>query len=92
LLSPSRGIDRVRGTASTPRSPTVGPAQGKKVRGAKATAKRAGTVTLTIRPKVKANKLLKRRHHLKVRIKVSFTPTGGSTSSRGKSLTLIRKR
>jgi YVTN family beta-propeller protein len=64
---------------------------GKKVRSTKARASKAGKVTLNIRPKVKANKALKRRHHLKVRITVKFTPTGGTTSSKSKKLTLIRK-
>ena len=64
---------------------------GKKVRSVKTNAKKAGKVTLTIRPKVKAKKVLKRQHRLKVRITVKFTPTGGTTSSKSKKLTLIRK-
>lgn len=64
---------------------------GKKVRSAKASAASAGKVTLTIRPKAKAKKVLKRRHRLKVSFTVKFTPTGGSASSKSKKLTLIRK-
>lgn len=48
-------------------------------------------MTLTIRPKAKANKALKARHHLKVRLRVKFTPTGGTSTSKSKTLTLIRR-
>jgi YVTN family beta-propeller protein len=65
---------------------------GKKVRVAKTRAAKAGKVTLTIRPKIKANKTLKLRHRLKVRVRVKFTPTGGNPSSKSKKLTLIRRR
>lgn len=64
---------------------------GKKVRAVKKRPKKAGKVTLTIRPKAKANKLLKQRHHLKVRIRVTFAPTGGTARTKSKALTLIRK-
>ncbi|HEV2857692.1 MAG TPA: PKD domain-containing protein [Solirubrobacterales bacterium] len=65
---------------------------GKKVRVAKTHAAKAGKVMLTIRPKVKANKTLKRRHHLKVRLRVKFTPIGGNPSSKSKALALVRRR
>jgi YVTN family beta-propeller protein len=65
---------------------------GKKVRFVKRRIGKAGKVTLPIRPKIKANKTLKHRHRLKVRIRVKFSPAGGNPSSKSKKLTLIRKR
>jgi len=63
----------------------------KKVRAVKKHATRAGKVTLTIRPKAKANKALKLLHHLKVHLRVKFTPTGGTPTSKSKALTLVRR-
>ena len=87
--------NRKKGTAQlqiTVPGPGALALSGKKVRSAKVTAAKAGKVTLTIRAKTKANKVLKRRHRLKVRFRVKFTPTGGSPGSKSKALTLIRKR
>jgi YVTN family beta-propeller protein len=84
-----KGIAKLQITLPGPGALTLA---GKKVRFVKAKAATAGTVTLTIRAKTKANKVLKRRHRLKVHFRVKFTPTGGSPSSKGKTLTLIRKR
>jgi len=41
---------------------------------------RAGTVSLTLSPTVKALALLKARHTLRLTIVVTFSPTGGSAS------------
>jgi YVTN family beta-propeller protein len=65
---------------------------GKKVRFVNKRAAKKGKVTLVIRPKAKANKALKRSHHLKARIRVTFSPTGGNARSKGKALTLIRNK
>lgn len=64
---------------------------GKKVRTNIRSAKKAGTVVLSIRPKRKLNKALKKTHKAKVRIKVTFSPTGGPARTRGKTVTLIRR-
>jgi YVTN family beta-propeller protein len=64
---------------------------GKKVRAVKRHTTGAGKVVLTIRPKAKANKALKHSHHLKVHIRVKFSPTGGTPHSKGKTLTLVRR-
>jgi YVTN family beta-propeller protein len=64
---------------------------GKKVRTNIRSAKKAGTVVLSIRPKRKLNKALKKTHKAKVRIKVTFSPTGGPARTRGKSVKLIRR-
>ncbi len=65
--------------------------RGKKVRYVKHKATKAGSTFLTVRPKIRLNKALKRRHHVKVKVRVTFTPTGGKTSAKSKSLKLIRR-
>ena len=64
---------------------------GKQVKAAKRKAKKAGTVTLNIRPKPKARKLLAEKGSAKVRIKVTFKPTGGKGKTKGRSLKLIQR-
>jgi len=63
---------------------------GKKVKKVKRSAKKAGTVVLNIRPKPKAKKALAAAGSLKVRIKVTFKPTGGTARSKGRTVKLIR--
>jgi hypothetical protein len=48
--------------------------------------------TLTIKPTVGAAALLKRLRQLKVTIKVTFTPTGGTPNTAGVPLTVIRAK
>ncbi|MGN6253590.1 MAG: beta-propeller fold lactonase family protein [Solirubrobacterales bacterium] len=73
--------------------PTAGTLKllGKQVRSAKGKAKKAGKVTLSIRPKAKAAKALANSRQLKVRILVKLKPTDGATASKGRALTLIRR-
>lgn len=87
--------NRRNGTAKLKvKLPAAGTLQlsGKQVRSAKKKAKEAGVVTLLIRANGKAGKALASQHHLKVRIRVKFKPTGGNARSKGKALTLIRNK
>jgi YVTN family beta-propeller protein len=86
--NPRNGTAKLRVTVPAAGKLTL---QGKKVRATKRGATKAGTLILSIRPKVKLNKALKRRHHATVRIRVTFSPTGGTPRSKGKSLKLIRR-
>ena len=63
---------------------------GKKVKKVKRSAKKAGTVTLDIRPKPKAEKALAEDGSVKVRVKVTFKPTGGKARSKGRTVRLIQ--
>lgn len=51
----------------------------------------AGTVDLTIRPNAKQRRALHRRGKLRVGVKISFTPTGGTTASSWRSVLLRAK-
>ena len=53
---------------------------------------RAGRVKLTIKPSRKAMAILKRKRKLKVGVRVAYTPSGGSPSSRRRTITLKLKR
>ncbi len=64
---------------------------GKKVKPVKHTAKRAGTVKLTVAAKPKFAKSLAKAGKLKVVFKLSFTPTGGKQRVVNKHLTLVKK-
>jgi hypothetical protein len=48
----------------------------------------AGTVEMAVRPKAKAREALRRNGKLRVAFTVAFTPSGGTTSSQGRRLTL----
>jgi hypothetical protein len=65
---------------------------GKKVKKSSVDAKRAGSFSLSIAPKGKLAKTLRSKGSAKTSIKVAFTPTGGTTNARIKSVKLIRKR
>lgn len=62
----------------------------KQVRAIQRKVRRPMTMTLSLRPKRRLNKALKKRHQAKVAIKLTFTPTGGSPRTRVTRLTLIR--
>jgi YVTN family beta-propeller protein len=64
---------------------------GTKVKKVKRSAKKAGTVTLDIRPKPKVKQQLIADGSLKVRIKVTFKPTGGKSKTKGRTLKLIKR-
>ncbi len=65
--------------------------KGKKVRYAQHKTTKAGSTFLTVRPKIRLNKALKHRHHAKVKVRVTFTPTGGKARTMAKALKLIRR-
>lgn len=65
--------------------------RGNKARAIMRSVKKAGTVILTIRPKRRLNKTLKKSHQARVRIHVTFSPTGGTPRTKGKTLKLIRR-
>jgi hypothetical protein len=62
------------------------------VKSATLTATAAGTLNLVIKPTKAARKVLKRKHKVKVKVLVSFTPTGGLVASQSLSLVLQMKR
>jgi len=61
------------------------------VRQQKKSVKAAGRVKLTIRAKGKAARKLKRTGRSRVRASVTFTPTGGSSRTRSRSIKLVKK-
>ncbi len=62
------------------------------VRRAAGRSRAAGTVTLAVRAKGKALRALRRRGKAKVRLRVTFTPDGGTAGSRTKTVTLQKRR
>lgn len=62
-----------------------------KVAGTSAVIRRPGPVTLKIRAKGRAERTLLRRGWVRVKIKVSFTPLGGTPTVQSKTLRLVRK-
>lgn len=55
-------------------------------------AKKAGTVTVTLKAKGKAAKQLKKKGSVKIKASVRFTPTGGSANTKPKSVKLVKKK
>lgn len=53
---------------------------------------RAGRVTLTVKAKGKAARQLRRRGVARIRVKVTFTPTGGKPRAKAKALRLAKAR
>ncbi|HYG95597.1 MAG TPA: beta-propeller fold lactonase family protein [Solirubrobacterales bacterium] len=64
---------------------------GKKVKRAQRSAKKAGKVTVNIRPKPQAKKQLAQKGSAKVRVKVTFSPTGGDQLTKSRSVKLIQR-
>jgi len=62
---------------------------GKGVKKATGRAKKAKTVTLAVRPQGQLASLLESAGEAKVRIRVTYSPTGGKSRSQGKTLKLI---
>ncbi len=58
------------------------------------TAGKAGTYNVTLKPTGAAKTLLKKKGKLKVSLKLTFSPTGGTPSSSNSSVTLklIKKK
>ena len=59
---------------------------------ASASAAKAGTVTLTLRPTAAAQKLLRRGRAVTVKVKTTFSPTGGSRASKTTRIKLRKAR
>ncbi|MEX2108124.1 MAG: hypothetical protein WD827_04465 [Solirubrobacterales bacterium] len=71
-----------------------GKGKGKKpalIKPAKVVAKKAGPVTLTIKPSAAGKKALKQKGKLTVKVKVTFTPTGGKPNSQTTKVKLTVK-
>jgi Carboxypeptidase regulatory-like domain len=58
-----------------------GRAQPKLIQPASVTARKAGAVTLTLKPTTAALKLLRSHRSVKVSVRITFTPTGGTPSN-----------
>ena len=84
---------KVKGT--TARVSVVAPAKGKIVasgrglKGAHKSARRAGTYTLKVSLTAKEKRLLHRKHKLKLKLRVSFSPASGQGSVATASLTFV---
>jgi hypothetical protein len=65
---------------------------GKGVVGAKKRTTKAGKVKLRLKPKGRLAKKLKRKRRARVKLKLGFTPDGGTASEQGKRVTLLRRR
>jgi YVTN family beta-propeller protein len=64
---------------------------GTKLTRTKRRAKKAGTVVLNIKPKATTKKALETNGTVKVRVKVTFKPTGGKGKTRGRTVKLIQR-
>ncbi|HTU15849.1 MAG TPA: right-handed parallel beta-helix repeat-containing protein [Solirubrobacterales bacterium] len=56
------------------------------------TSRGAATVNLTVKAKGRAAKQLKKKGSVKVKAKVSFTPTGGTAETKSKTVKLAKKK
>ncbi len=63
---------------------------GKGVKGATVNAKAAGAVNLTVKASGKAAQKLAKTGKVKVKVSVTFTPTGGSPTTHSKTVTLTK--
>ena len=88
LPGPGRlGITDDRARAAAKRKPKA------RVKRIRRTIKKAGTVVVRIRPSKPGRRTLRRKHKLKVKLRVTFTPAGAKSSAvTTKSLTLKLKR
>jgi hypothetical protein len=87
-------LDKKTGTALlTLKVPAAGSLalSGKKVKAAKRNAKRPSTVTLTVSAKRRFARTLGVTGRLRVAVKISFTPDGGTTGVVKRTLKLIRR-
>jgi hypothetical protein len=84
---PGAGSLTLAGKGVKPQRPT----RAARGRAAK-TVNAAGIVKLKITPKGKTRKKLNRRGKAKVKLTITFTPTGGSPNAKGKTIKLVRKR
>lgn len=64
---------------------------GTKLERTKRGAKKAGTVVLNIKPRPATKKALASNGTVKIRVKVTFKPTGGKAKTRGRTVKLIKR-
>ena len=62
------------------------------IKPARAVATKAGPVKLKIKPTKAGKKVLRKKHKLKVRLAITFTPTGGSPRTEVSKLTIKVKK
>ena len=74
---PGAGKLRLKGTRS--------------IRGLVKTARRSGTVKLTLKARGKAAGRLRRQGRVKLKATVTFTPSGGTSRTRSRKVTLLKK-
>jgi hypothetical protein len=90
ITLPGPGLLRItddRATAAAKRKPKA------RVKGIRRNIKKAGKVTVRIRPSKAGKRTLRRKHKLKVKLRVTFTPSGAKSSAvTTKTLTLKLKR
>lgn len=65
---------------------------GNDVKEAKKTASQQGAISLSIVPIAKAKSALNRTGQTKIKVAVSFTPTGGTSKTQKKTVKLVKKR
>src|SRR5262249_46355877 len=63
---------------------------GARVRGVRRAVTHAGPVTLLVRPRHALLAALRRHGHLRVRVRITFRPAGGSARTLTRALTLVR--
>ena len=63
-----------------------------RIKPARATAKKAGKVKITLRPTKAGARILRRKRKLKLNLRVTYTPTGGTAKSKTKKVTLRLKK
>lgn len=92
LLSPK--LNAQKGTGAV-RAKVPGPGKlvlsGKDAKKGKFTAKKAGTVTMPVKLTKSAAKSLDRKGKLTLKLKIAYTPTGGTTATKSTKLTLREK-
>jgi hypothetical protein len=86
-------VDDRAATGATVAVVTRAAAKKARVKPVKKTVTKAGTITLKIKPSKAGKRVLRRKHRLKVKVRISFTPAGGKTSAnQTASVTLKLKR
>lgn len=93
LAKPRRGATSVKVTVTLPGAGTVDAAlsaTGTPLAKLRRSATRAGRLTLTLKLSKQARKLIRRRRTVKVRIAVTFAPSGGTAATKTLSVTLRR--
>lgn len=88
-------LNKKKGTAKLPIDvPGAGKLKltGKSVADAKASASRASTVKLPVKPIGKLKKTLKKKGKAKAKVTVTFIPAGGDAAKTSKTVKLVKKR